>query len=64
MNPFDWNTTLKVLPTGIEMVFEGRKRVAIEGRNIIALSCGDAAYRRVNDLLVTASSKPVPLFGI
>lgn len=64
VNPFDWNTTLKVLPTGIEMVFEGRKRVAIEGRNIIALSCGDAAYRRVNDLLVTTSSKPVPLFGI
>lgn len=64
VNPFDWNTTLRVLPTGIEIVFEGRKRVIIESRNVTALSYGDAAYRRVNDMLVNASSKPVPLFGI
>lgn len=64
VNPFDWNTTLKVRPTGIEMVFEGRKQIIIESRSITALSCGDAAYRRVNDLLVNSWSKPVPLFGI
>ena len=64
VNPFDWNTTLKVLPAGIEIAFEGRKKIMIESREITALTCGDIAYRRVHDLLVNASSKPVPLFGI
>lgn len=64
VNPFDWNTALKVLPTGIEMTFEGRKHVMIESRSITALSCGDTAYRRVNELLVNTTSRPVPLFGI
>jgi len=64
VNPFDWNTTLRVLPAGIEMSFQGRMRVMIASRDITALSSGEAAYRRVNDLLVNTSSRPVPLFGI
>ena len=64
VNPFDWNTTLKISPSGIEMIFAGSKKIVIENRNVTALSCGEAAYRRINEMLGSASSKPVPLFGI
>jgi len=64
VNPFDWNTTLKISPSGIEMIFAGSKKIVIESRNVTALTCGEAAYRRINEVLGSASSKPVPLFGI
>jgi hypothetical protein len=64
VNPFDWNTTLKVSPFGIEIIFAGSKKIVIENRNVTALTCGEAAFRRINEMLGNASSKPVPLFGI
>lgn len=64
VNPFDWNTTLRVLPLGIEIVFEARKRIFIEKQNVTTLTTGEAAYRKVAETLVNASSRPVPLFGI
>jgi hypothetical protein len=64
VNPFDWNTTLKVSPSGIEMIFAGSKKIMVENRNVTALTYGEAAYRRINEMLGNASSKPVPLFGI
>jgi hypothetical protein len=65
VNPFDWNTTLKVLPTGIELSFEGRKKIRIERRDIVSLSCGAVAHQRVHDMLLnSSSSRPVSLFGL
>ena len=64
VNPFDWNTTLKVSSSGIEIIFAGSKKILIENRNVTALTYGEAAYRRIKEMLGNASSKPVPLFGI
>ena len=64
VNPFDWNTTLRVLPAGIEIVFEARKKIFIEKQDVTTLSYGETAYRKVAQTLSNATSRPVPLFGI
>jgi hypothetical protein len=65
VNPFDWNTTLRVSGNQLELTFAGQKTVRIEASQITALSYGQKAYRRVGDMaalsfLVT----PVALFGM
>ena len=65
VNPFDWNTALRISATQIELVFAGRKKVTIEARNVLALTYGEAAYRRIVDALAPGgASQPLPLFGI
>ncbi len=65
LNPFDWNTTLRISGPQIELNFSGRKKITIEGRSVTVLSRGDIAYRRIIDLISrNGSSRPVPLFGI
>ena len=65
VNPFDWNTTIRLTSTAIQIDFASLKTVTIEARNVIALTSGDMARRRVADMLVfTPTSRPIPLFGI
>jgi len=65
VNPFDWNTTLKITGSDIELNFAGRRKITVEGLSVTLLSKGDLAYRRIIDLVSAAgSSRPVPLFGI
>jgi hypothetical protein len=65
VNPFDWNTTLTLSSTTIEIVFAGRKTVTIDARRVIALTSGTKAYHRVADMLPFSHiSTPVPLFGM
>jgi hypothetical protein len=65
VNPFDWNTTLRISGAQIELNFSGRRKIIIEGRSVTVLSRGDIAYRRIIELISgNGSSRPVPLFGI
>jgi hypothetical protein len=65
VNPFDWNTTLRISGPQIELNFSGRRKITIEGRSVTVLSRGDIAYRRIIDLISgNGSSRPVPLFGL
>lgn len=65
VNPFDWNTTLRISGAQIELNFSGRRKITIEGRSVTVLSRGEIAYRRISDLISGGgSSRPVPLFGI
>ena len=62
VNPFDWNTTVTLLPGEIELLFAGRKRVKIPLARVTALSYGQKAHRRMVDLGVM--SAPGALFGL
>lgn len=65
VNPFDWNTTVRLTSTAIQIDFASLKRVTIEGRSVIALTSGERACRRVADMVVfSPASRPLPLFGI
>lgn len=65
VNPFDWNTTLTLLPGQLELVFAGRKRLKIPLANVVALSYGQKAYRRIADLAVLSLLvTPGALFGL
>lgn len=65
VNPFDWNTTVTVLPNEIEMVFAGRKKLKIASGDVLALCYGQKAYRRVADLaLMSVIATPTVLFGL
>ncbi len=65
VNPFDWNTTLKVSSAEIELSFAGRKKFTIPARNVISLAHGERACRRIADALdLNSTGNPVPLFGM
>lgn len=65
VNPFDWNTTLRTFPRGIELEFAGRRKLTIAMGEVIALTYGERAYRRVTSkFAITAVHNPVALFGI
>lgn len=65
VNPFDWNTSLKIDGPLIEINFAGRKKISIESRSVTSLYSGEAAYRRISELVSrSGSSRPVPLFGM
>lgn len=65
VNPFDWNTTLKVSSGEIELVFAGRKRFRIEASTVVIIAHGERACRRMAERLgVNSANRPVPLFGM
>jgi hypothetical protein len=65
VNPFDWNTTVTVRPNELDLLFAGQKRVLIPMADIVGVSYGQKAYRRVADMAVlSVFATPVALFGI
>jgi len=65
VNPFDWNTTMTIAGGAITLNFENRKMIAIRSEDILSLTYGMTAYRRVSALLAGGDdAQPVPLFGI
>ena len=65
VNPFDWNTTLTLRQGELELVFAGRKRVVIPVADVMTVSYGQKAYRRVADMAVlSVFATPVALFGL
>jgi len=65
VNPFDWNTTLRVSASSIMIDFASLKQITIDAHDVISLSHGETAYHRVVDMLASSPvSRPVPLFGI
>jgi hypothetical protein len=65
VNPFDWNTTLKVAADTIQLDFAARKTLTIEARDVLALTYGEKACRRVADSLAPGpTSRPLSLFGL
>jgi len=65
VNPYDWNTTLTVLPDAIVLVFGGRQTVRIPADHVTALSYGQEAHRRVADLVALSFIvTPLALFGL
>ncbi len=65
VNPFDWNTTLKLNGDVIELNFAGRKTITIASHDVIAVTEGEAAYRRISGLVaLKGNPRPVPLFGV
>jgi len=64
VNPFDWNTTLTVMPDGLRFVF-GRKTFRLAPSAVTALSYGQEAHRRVADMVaLSLVATPLALFGI
>lgn len=65
VNPFDWNTTLRVSSSSIMIDFSSLKQITIDARDVTSLTHGETAYYRVVDMVASSPvSKPVPLFGI
>lgn len=65
VNPFDWNTTVTIRPNELDVLFAGQKRVLIPVADIVGVSYGQRAYRRVADMAVlSVFATPVALFGI
>jgi hypothetical protein len=64
VNPFDWNTTLRVTPDALEFLF-GRQAFRLKPAQVTALSYGQEAHRRVADMVVISLvASPLALFGI
>lgn len=65
VNPFDWNTTLTVRPGELDLLFAGRKRLVIPVADVVTVSYGQKAYRRVADMAVlSVFATPLALFGL
>ena len=64
-DPFDWNTTVKVLPDDIVFTIAYRKTVHIKPSEVTALSYGREAHRRVADMVtLSLMLSPLALFGL
>lgn len=65
VNPFDWNTSLKIAPGDIVLVMAYRKTVHIKPAEVTALSYGREAHRRVADMVALSFVfTPLALFGL
>jgi hypothetical protein len=65
VNPFDWNTSLKVTADDIELVMAYRRKVRIRTPEVTRLSYGREAYRRVADMVaLSLVFTPLTLFGL
>jgi hypothetical protein len=65
VNPYDWNTTLTVRPGVIVLVFAPRQTVSIQAANVVSLSSGQEAHRRVAGVVALgAAANPLALFGL
>ena len=66
VNPYDWNTTLTVVPDKIILVFGRRNTLELGPSQVTGLSYGEEAYRRVADMvtLSVVFLNPLVLFGI
>lgn len=65
VNPFDWNTTLRISQNNVELIFSGSKRLEIPATEITRLLSGERAYREIGkELSHRETAAPVPLFGI
>jgi hypothetical protein len=65
VNPFDWNTSLKVGRDDIAIVIAYRQTVHIKPAEVTALSYGREAHRRVADMVALSFvATPLALFGL
>ena len=65
VNPYDWNTVLTVSSSEINLVFGYRQTVRIQPAQVTALSYGEEAHRRIEEMVALGVLvPPVALFGI
>jgi hypothetical protein len=65
VNPFDWNAMLTIEPDAIVLVFAPRKTVRIKPSQIMSITQGPEAHRKISEIVtLDPQSKPVPLFGM
>ena len=64
VNPFDWNTTLTVIPNELTFLF-GHQTFRLAPSEVTALSYGQEAHRRVADMVaLSLVVTPLALFGL
>ena len=65
VNPYDWNTTLTIRPDAIVLVFAHRQTLSIRPTQVISLSYGQEAHRRVVEMVaLSVMVNPLALFGL
>jgi hypothetical protein len=65
VDPYDWNTTLTVVPGGIKLELGHRVTLRLKPSQVTALSYGQEAHRRVADMVtLSAFLTPLALFGL
>ncbi len=65
VDPFDWNTSLKVAPDDLVLVIGYKRTVHIKPGEVTALSYGREAHRRVADMVaLSVVFTPLALFGL
>jgi hypothetical protein len=65
VNPYDWNTTLTVGSDAIVLVFAHRQALSIHSSQVISLSYGQEAHRRVAEMVaLSVMVNPLALFGL
>lgn len=65
VDPFDWNTTITVSPSQIELQLGRRDTLKLKPAQITRLSYGKKAHRRVADMVaLSVVATPIALFGL
>jgi hypothetical protein len=65
VDPYDWNTTMTVVPDSIRLDFGHRVTLHLKPSQVTALSYGQEATRRVGDMVtLSAFLTPLALFGL
>jgi hypothetical protein len=65
VSPYDWNTSLTVGTDSIELIFAPRQSLRLKPSQVISLSYGQEAHRRVADAVtLSAVLSPLALFGL
>lgn len=65
VDTYDWNTTLTIAPDTIVLVFGHRVTLRMKPSQVVTLSYGQEAHRRVADMVtLSAFLTPLALFGL
>ncbi len=65
VSPYDWNTTLGITPNTIVLRIAYRQNVVIKPAQVVAVSYGKEAHRRVADMVALSFvATPLALFGL